>query len=140
MADVIFNSFKADVLGGVIDLDTDTIKVALVTSAYAPDIDAHKFFSAVTNEVVGTGYTAGGKTLTTPVIAQDDANDRGTFDADDVTWATSTITARGAVVYKDTGVAATSNLIAYLDFVTDKVSSAGDFTITLNAAGLIALT
>ena len=48
MADVIYNSFKANIMNGSIDLDTDTIKVALVTSSYTPDQDAHEDFADVT--------------------------------------------------------------------------------------------
>ena len=63
MADVIYNSFKRDIMNGSIDLDTDTIKVMLVTSTYTPNQDTHTKRSDVTNEVSGTGYTAGGATL-----------------------------------------------------------------------------
>ena len=111
----------------------------LVTSAYTPNIDTHAFRSAVTGEVSGTNYTAGGKALTTKSVTQDNTGDAAVFDADPVTWASSTITARGAVLYKDTGNAATDNLIAYFDFGTDETSSNGDFTITWNASGILTL-
>jgi hypothetical protein len=141
MANVIYNQFKASAFSQAnpVDLDTDTIKCMLVTSTYTPDIDAHSFKSSVTNEVSGTGYTAGGQALTTKTVTQDNTGDKGVFDADDVVWTTATITARGAVLYKDTGVAGTSPLIAYIDFVTDKSSSGGSFTIQWNASGIITL-
>ncbi len=139
MADVIYNSFKAKIMDGSIDLDTDTIKVALVTSAYTPNQDTHDFFDDVTNEVVGTGYTAGGATLASKAVTVDTTDNEGVFDANDVEWTTSTITARGAVLYKSTGTASTSALIAYIDFVTDKVSTAGSFTIAWNAEGILNL-
>ncbi len=66
-------------------------------------------------------------------------DDEGVFDADDVTWSTSTITARGAIVYKSTGTAANDLLICYFDFGADKSSSAGNFTITWNAEGIVNL-
>ena len=59
-----------DVMNGSIDLDTDTIKVLLVTSAYTPDQDTHTKHSDVTNEVSGTGYTAGGATLANKSLRQ----------------------------------------------------------------------
>lgn len=121
MADVIYNSFKKKIMDGSIDLDTDTIKVALVTSSYTPNQDVHDFFDDITNEVSGTGYTAGGASLANKVVSADNTDDEGVFDADDVTWTTSTITARGAVVYKSTGTASTSPLICYIDFGSDKV-------------------
>lgn len=137
MADVIYNSFKKKIMDGSIDLDTDTIKVALVTSAYTPDQDAHDFFDDVTNEVTGTGYTAGGASLANKAVTADNTDNEGVFDADDTVWSTSTITARGAVIYKSTGTASTSALICYLDFGSDKVSTAGTFTIAWNAEGIL---
>lgn len=139
MADVIFNSFKKKIMDGSIDLDTDTIKVALVTSSYTPDQDVHDFFDDVTNEVVGTGYSAGGASLASKVCSADNTDNEGVFDADDVSWTTSTITARAAVLYKSTGTASTSALIAYIDFGSDKVSTAGTFTIAWNAEGILNL-
>lgn len=140
MANVIYNSFKKKIMDGSIDLDTDTIKVALVTSSYTPDQDAHDFFNDVTNEVSATGYTAGGATLANKAVTQDNTDNEGVFDADDVTWSSSSIVARGAVIYKDTGSAATSPLIAYIDFGSDQTSSSGDFTISWNSEGIINLT
>lgn len=139
MSDVIYNSFKGKIMDGSIDLDTDTVKVALVTSTYTPNQDTHDFFDDVTNEVTGTGYTAGGATLASKTVTVDTTDNEGVFDAADVTWSTSTITARGAVIYKSTGTASTSALICYLDFTTDQSSSAGDFTVAWNAEGIINL-
>jgi len=111
----------------------------LVTSTYVPDIDLHDYKDDITNEVTGAGYTAGGAEITTKTVTQDNTDDEGVFDGADVTWAASTITARGAVLYKDTTVATTSPVICYFDFVTDKSSSGGDFTIQWNAEGIINL-
>ena len=133
----VYNSYKKDVLDGTIDLVNDTIKVALCTSSYTPDIDAHSFFDDITNEVVGTGYTAGGETLGTKTTTQDNTDDEGVFDAADTTWSSSTITARYAIIYKDTGTASTSPLICYVDLGEDKTSVSGDFTLSWNAEGII---
>ena len=139
MADVIYNGFKKNIMNGNIDLDTDTIKVMLVTSTYTPDQDLHEFIDDVTNEVSGTGYVAGGETLANKTVTQDNTDNEGVFDADDVTLSSSTITARAAVIYKDTGTPATSPLVAYIDFTEDKSSSNGDFTIQWNAEGIVNL-
>lgn len=143
MASGIYNLHKQYILdnttNGRVDWDTDTIKVALVTSSYTPNFDTHNFFDDVTNEVSGTGYTAGGATLGSVTITLDTANDRVDVDAADVQWTSSTITARGAVIYKSTGTASTSPLIAYLDFTTDQISSNGTFTIQWAAAGIVRL-
>lgn len=139
MADVIYNAFKKNIMNGGLDLDTQDIKVALVTSTYTPDQDAHEDFADITNEVSGTGYTAGGESLASKAVTADNTDNEGVFDAADVTWSTSTITARGAVVYYDSTVAATSLLICYIDFGSDQSSSAGDFTISWNAEGIVNL-
>lgn len=140
MANVIYNSFKQNIANGGIDLDTDTIKVALVTSSYSADQDNHDNFDDVTGEVSGTGYTAGGATLANKTVTLNTTTDRAIFDADNVSWAASSITARGAVVYKSTGTASTSRLICYIDFGEDKTSSSGTFTISWSADGILYLT
>jgi len=139
MENRVYNSFKKKIQDGSIDLDTDTIKIMLVTSSYSPDIDAHDFVDDVTNEVSGTGYTAGGATLANKAVTQDNTNNKGVFDADDPSWSSSTITARGAVIYKSTGTPSTSPVICYIDFGGDKVSTAGTFAVVFDSAGILAL-
>jgi hypothetical protein len=120
-----------------VDFDTDTIKVSLHTSTYTPDTDAHDFFNDITNEVSGTGYTAGGATLASKTITKDTANNKVKFDAADTSWTTSTITARYAVVYQDTGNAATSPVIALIDFGADQSTSGTTFLITWHSDGIV---
>lgn len=136
MANLIYNSYREDELRNDVNLLADTIKVMLVTSAYTPNA-GHTNRSQITNQVTGAGYTAGGETLGTKAIVLDGAVSR--FTAANITWAASTITARGAVIYKDTGVASNDPVIGYLDFVTDQVSSNGDFTIQWSANGVLTL-
>lgn len=140
MASFLYTSFATKLLnGGGIDLDTDTIKMALTTSSYTPNQDTHDFFDDVTNEVTGTGYTAGGASLASKTVTQDDTNNRAVFDAADVTWATSTITARYGVIYKSTGTASTSPLIALIDFGVNVVTVASTFQVTFNVDGILKL-
>ena len=120
-------SAKADFLGGVIDLDTDTIKIALYTSAAT--LSAATTAYATTNEVVGTGYVAGGNTLTGATISS--SGTTAFVDFNDTTWATATITARGALIY-DSSVS--DKAIAVLDFGADKTSTAGNFTVQFPTA------
>ena len=137
MPNAVYNSTKADLLRADVDYVDDTINVALVTSAYSPDVDGDSFYSDLTNEVTGTGYTAGGATLASKTTTVDTANDRVEFDAADVTWSTATITnARYAIVYKDTGTPGTSALICAVDFGADKTAAGVDFTITWDAQGI----
>jgi len=121
-----------------IDYLADTMRVALATSDYTPDQDAHDYFDDVTNEVTGTGYVADGDQLTTPVNTN--TLNVVKFDADDTSWTTSTITARYAIVYKDTGTPSDSPLMCWVDFGADVSSSAGTFQITWDAAGIMTVT
>lgn len=139
MANILYNSAKKDLITGAIDLDTDTIKAMLVTSTYSPNMDTHTKKSDVTNEVSGTGYTAGGVTLASITVTQDNTNDKAVFDAADLSWSTATITARGLVIYKDTGTGSTSPLLCYLDFGSDVASTAGTFSVQFSSSGILAL-
>ncbi len=131
MASLIYNSALRDEAIGSIDFDTDTFKVMLVTSAYVENKDTHAKRSDITNEVVGTGYTAGGNAISVTVPAVDTVNDRVDIALGGTTWPTSTITARKAVIYKSRGGAATADeLIAVVDFVTDVSTTVGTFTLT----------
>ncbi|KKM23530.1 hypothetical protein LCGC14_1614280 [marine sediment metagenome] len=140
MASFVYNSAKVAMIDGTIDLDTDTINVLLVTSPYTPNKDTHDFRDDVTNEVVGTGYTTGGKALVNKTVTQDNTNDRAKFDADDLAWTSATITARAAVLYKARGGSSSADeLIAYIDFLADKASTAATFTIQWHADGIFYL-
>lgn len=131
MASLIYNSAIRDVLVGNIDYDTDTFKVMLTTSAYTENKDTQTKRSDVTNEVTGTGYTAGGASTTVTVAAVDTANDDVEITIGAASWASSTITARKAVIYKSRGGAASADeLVAVVDFGSDVVSSNGTFTLT----------
>jgi len=138
-----YNLWQTNQLNGsaVIDWDTDTIKVALASSSYTPNAAVHNFFDDITNEITGTNYIAGGGTVTT--VAVTESGGVTTVDGDDVTWAQSGggfTTARYAILYKDTGAAATSPLVGYIDFTTDKGNVNGDLTVQWNAAGIFTQT
>lgn len=122
---------------GKFDFSSDTFKVMLVTDAYTPDFDAHDFRNDVTNEVSGTGYTAGGAGVTVSVSAPDTGNDRQDVSLGGAAWPGATITARGAVYYKSRGGAATADeIIAYVDFGGDVSATAGTFTLTASTLRL----
>jgi hypothetical protein len=135
-----YGNYLLKALNKEVSWSADTIRVMLCTSTYVPNQDTHMYKSSITNEVVGTGYTAGGAALANKTITYNGTTNTITMDADDVTWASSTITARYAVIYADTGVAGTSVVLAYSDFGADMVSSAGNFTITWDPAGILAVT
>lgn len=124
-------SFKRALLDGEMDFSSDTsqtFKIALFTSSAT--LGAATTAYSVTNEVSGTGYTAGGNTLT---ISANPATSGTTafLDFADTTWATATITARGALIYQAGG---SNAAVAVLDFGADKTSTAGDFTIQFPTA------
>ncbi|KAA3643434.1 MAG: hypothetical protein DWQ07_23255 [Chloroflexi bacterium] len=140
MTSFIYNVCKKSFLDGAIDLNNDTINVALVSSAYAPDKDGDLAYDDLTNEVAQSGgYLTGGKALSNTGVTQDNVNNRASFDGDDVTWETATINARAAVLYKDTGTPSSSTLIAYIDFGQDYQSTGGDFTIQWSSDGIFYL-
>lgn len=124
-------SFKKALLDGEMDFSSDTaqvFKIALYTSSAT--LGAATTAYSVTNEVSGTGYTAGGNTLT--ISANPTTSGTTAFlDFADTTWAAATITARGALIYKDGGG---NPAVAVLDFGADKTSTAGDFTIQFPTA------
>jgi hypothetical protein len=142
MPSKLYGNFLAKALNKEVDWDSDTIKVALLTSSYTPNQDTHDYFDDVSaNEVSGTGYTAGGQTLGSKTVTYDSANNVIVLDAADVTWSSSTITARYAVVYDDSGATAgTKALIGYVDFSSDQSSTNGNFTITWDATGIVRIT
>jgi hypothetical protein len=136
MANLMYNFTKVATLNADIDWAGDTINAILVTSAYTPDQDAHDYRNDITNEVSGTGYTAGGQALTTKVVSQDNTNNRAVFDSDDPSWPTATLTARAVVLAKIRGGASSADeLGGYWDFGSDIVSTGGTFAIAVNAGG-----
>lgn len=136
MASLIYNSCLDDMARGAIDFDTDTFKAMLVTSSYTPNKDTHDRRDDVTNEVTGTGYTAGGVTSAC-TVTKDTANDKVTLSFAAVSWASSTITARAAVIYKSRGGAAGSDeLVAYNDFGSNVSSTGATFSIAASTITL----
>lgn len=129
-------SFKVELLNGIHAFGTtvvrgattaDTFEIALFTDSAT--LDATTTAYSTSNEVTGTGYTAGGNTLTT--VAPTSSGTTAFLDFNDTTWSTATITARGALIYNSTQ---SDKAVAVLDFGADKTSTAGDFTVVFPAA------
>jgi hypothetical protein len=117
----------------------DTVKVLLCTNSYTPNLDTHQYRSDLTNEVSGTGYTAGGVTLASKTATY--ASKTLTLDAADVTFSTVTLTSvRYAIVYIDTGTSSTSPLLGRVDFGANQSPSAQDLVLVWDAAGILTLT
>jgi hypothetical protein len=136
MASLIYNSCIDDTARGNIDFDSNTFKAMLVTSSYVPNKDTHVKRNNVTDEASGTGYSAGGVT-SVATVTKDTANDRVTIQFGAVSWATSTITARGCVYYKSRGGSnSLDELVAYNDFGSDVSSSGGTFAVAASTITL----
>ena len=137
----LYGSVLMQIVTGTIDMETDTLKISLHTSSYAPDQDADDFYDDVTDEISGTGYTAGGETLTGVALTYDGPTNTLTVDCDDPVWTAATLSGiRYAVVYKDTGTASTSPLICWMDFLTNQSVSGSNFSIVIPGTGLIQAT
>lgn len=122
MANVLYDLGRQHFLAGDLDWDAQTFKAALVSNGYTPNTATHEFWSSVNSFVVGTPQTLANKT-----------NTNGIADADDVTFATVTAgsTVNYIVIYRDTGVAGTSQLVAFVDTATGLPLSTngGDITV-----------
>ena len=131
-------SFKVELLSGGHNFNTtnvarsantaDTFKIALYTSSAT--LDATTTAYSTTDETSGTGYTAGGNTLTISQVPTSTST-TAWLDFADTTWASSTITANGALIYNDTN---SDTAVAVLAFGGDKTSTNGDFTIIFPTA------
>ena len=137
-------SFKSELLQGIHNFHNgagggtttttgtgNTFKIALFTSSATMSASTTAY--ATTNEVSGTGYTAGGNTLTN--VDPTTSGTTALTDFADTTWSSSSITARGALIYNSSTTAGSANrAVAILDFGADKTSTSGDFTIQFPAA------
>ncbi len=125
-------SFKSEILQEGHNLATDTIKIALYTSS--ANLGAATTAYSTSNEISGTGYSAGGVTLTSTTVGT--SGTTAFFDADDPTWTSASFTARGALIYNSTN---SDKAIAVLNFGGDFTVSSGTFRIVFPAAGTSAI-
>ena len=117
------SSFKEELLQGVHNFNTDTFKIALYTDA-ATMSAATTAYSTSDEVATGSGYTAGGNTLTGATVSL--TGTTAYVDFSDTTWSTASITARGALIYNSSK---SNKAVAVLNFGSNKTSSSGDFTI-----------
>lgn len=135
MASGIYNVFKGNLLNKQVNLGSggDTVKVALMNNSHTFTAGNTVWSDVSANEASGTNYTSGGATLANKAVTVAATTK---WDADDVAWATVTITAYHAVVYDTTN---TNSLVCSYDFGGAKTATAGTFTIQWDANGLITL-
>jgi len=127
------NSFKQELLGGVHDLDTDTLKVALIkdspTGTYGAATTNYSDITGNTDEAVGTNYTAGGQNLDSPVITL--SGNTAFVDFADEVFSDLTISADGCIIYN---ASQGNKAIAVFDFGGTVTSTSGDFTLVFPTA------
>ena len=137
MASFIYNEFKADLMGGAVDLDTsgDTIRVALMGTGHSASAAANVNWTSVSaNELAnGSGYTTGGATLAGQAVTEAATT---AWDGTDTAWTSATFSAYYAVIYDTTN---TNSLIASIDFGGVQTVSSGTFTIQWHSNGIITL-
>lgn len=116
----------------------DTIKVMLVGTAYTPDRAVHEFKSQVTNEITGTGYSAGGVALTSKTSSVDSLTGILTLDAADTVWINTTLNNfRYAVLYDDSH--SSDALLGYLDLGVATSTLSQNLAIEWNAQGIFSV-
>ena len=131
----VCNSFKTEVLTAVHNFTVSTgnvFKLALYTNSASPTKSTTVYFTGDEVSESGTGYTAGGNSLTsvTPALSTDTA----CCDFSDTSWTSATITARGALIYNSTATPDNEQAVAVLDFGGDKTCTSGTFTIQFPTA------
>ena len=119
-------SFRSDIVQGDQDLSANTLKMALYTS-YAT-LNPSTTVYTTDNEITGTGYTAGGVTITGVTISTDIATNTVYIDFNNVSWPGASFTARGALIYNSSQ---SNKSIAVLDFGSDKLFTAANNTVTM---------
>lgn len=118
MASEVVNDVKRKAIQSLVDGAT-ALTIMLLDDNHITNIDNQVTIDDVnTNEVTGTGYTAGGQAIANPVAVVDNTNNRGELSFDDITWDASggTLAAAYAVLYDDTGTASSSTIWAIYDF------------------------
>jgi len=134
MPDFIYNRASYHVANGNVDLDSHELKAMLLNSGYVPNAAHNRIADVAANEISGTGYTAGGQTLTG--VALTESSGTTTLDANDPQWPGASFTARYMVVYDFTA----NYLLVCFDFGSNKTVVAGTFTYEFNVLGFMRFT
>lgn len=125
---VLSNHAKYQLAKGAIDLSADSLKICLMATGFTFNKDSHAVWADVSASELaeGYGYLRNTKVITTPAVAEDDANDRAEFTCDNVAWVTNGGNigpSPGAIIFDDT--TSDDTIIGYLDFDGDKTATDG---------------
>jgi hypothetical protein len=144
MASGVYNILKSELMKKNPDLVNDTVWCALLDNSHSFSASStvnDQWTDVSANEIAaGGGYSTNGTTLSNMAVTCDDVDNEGVWDADDVTWSSSTITAYHAVLWDDTVTSPADMLICSIDFGGEKSSNNGDFTIQWDSEGIINIT
>lgn len=135
MASANFTNLTDHLAKAAINFGTDSFKCLLVSSVPSEaNLDSWVNRSDVTNEISGTGYTAGGVAVTATVGAVDTTNNRQSITFGNLSpgWTSATLTAVGCIIYKSTGVAGNDKLVTFVDFGGTVSSTAGNYSVTFS--------
>lgn len=135
----IYKQFYNALLNKEIDIDSDTIKLALLKGTYTPDMKQDDAFAdVVAYETTSSDYTTGGETVSNISVTSSTANYDITIDGDDVTWSSVTLSATYACLYASLSTNNANNkLICLIDFGATEASNAGDFTVQWGSSGIL---
>ena len=144
MANSVYNAAKEALLLGSFNFEgaTNRLYMALVSNSYTPDVDTEVYHSQLTHVVAPSNYTAY-ILVSSPLVTTNNTTNQGVLDASDLLLANVTFntSVRAGVLFWSSGLGSASDpLLAYLDFTTDQAVTAGSFTVTFNASGVLALT
>ena len=137
MASAHFTNLLRHIAKGDIDFDTLSAKVMLLSSIPTEsNLDTWEFRADVTNEITGTGYSAGGIAQAFTLAALDASGNKQAVTYTNIVngWTNASFSALGAIIYKDTGSAATDILMHLVDFGGTKTASSSNFSITYSQA------
>lgn len=134
MASGIYERYLANILNKEIDMEGDTIRVALFDNTHTFTSTHNVWADISANEISGAGYTTKGEALASKAVTQGSTTK---FDAADTSWTSASFTAYHGVIYDDT--LASDDLIANIDFGGAKTVTSGTFQITWHADGILTL-
>ena len=134
MASGIYTATRLALWKGEIDTDIHTFKIALLNNSHSFNPDHDNWSDVSSNQITGTGYTAGGKDLASFTQIVDDTNNLLRIDADNPSWTSASFTAYHAVIYNDSH--ANDRLICSIDFGGAQTVSSGTFTINFHSDGI----
>lgn len=136
-----YGKFPLALINAETNWASNSIRMGLHTVSYVPNQDTDDYWNDATNEIADSGYTAGGQALASKTATYDAPSNTVTLDCADVVWSSVSFTVRVATVHDHTpSTDATRPLYCYNLSSADVVSTAGNFTVQINASGLLTFT